>query len=167
MLTSVLFAIYLLALIWLILFKLQFSVPVTKEGRVINLIPLLGSFDGNGVIRFAEVRNNILAFIPLGIYSCMLRAKWPFVKKVLAMVALTLVFEITQFIFAIGRADMTDVLSNTLGGVIGIGIYALFFKLMKGKTNQFINVLAAVLTIFALLFVTLLLVVNHRWVRIK
>lgn len=96
----------------------------------------------------------------------MLKAKWPFAKKVLATVVLTLAFETTQFIFAIGRADITDVLSNTLGGVIGIGIYALLFKLMKGKTNKVLNVLAAVLTALAILFVVLLLV-NHRWVRIK
>jgi len=96
----------------------------------------------------------------------MLKSKWPFVKKVLAIVVLTLAFEIAQFIFVIGRTDITDVLSNTLGGVIGIGIYSLSFKFMKGKTNKVINVLAAVLTIFALLFVALLLV-NNRWVRIK
>lgn len=165
-LTLVLFAIYLLVLTWLILFKLQFSIPVMKEGRVANLIPLLGSFSDNGVIRFAEIRGNILAFIPLGIYICMLEAKWPFVKKVLAIVTLTLAFEIAQFIFAIGRADITDVLSNTLGGVIGIGIYALLSKVMKGRTNKVINVLAAVFTILVLLLVALLLISN-RWVRIK
>ena len=164
-LTLVLFVIYLLALIWLILFKLQFSITVIDEGRTINLIPLLGSFN-NGVIRFSEIRVNILAFIPLGIYICMLKAKWPFVKKVLAIIVLTLAFEITQFIFAIGRADITDVLSNTLGGLIGICIYDLAFKLMKGRTNKVINVLAAVFTILALLLVALLLI-SHRWVIIK
>lgn len=165
-LTLVLFIIYLLALTWLILFKLQFSIAVLDEGRLINLIPLLGSFDDSGVIRFSEIGNNIFAFIPLGIYSCMLKRKWSFVKKVLAIVVLTLAFEITQFIFIIGRADITDVLSNTLGGVIGIGIYALAFKFMTGKTNKVITVIAAVLTIFAVCLVALLLV-NNRWVRIK
>ena len=165
-LTLVLFAVYLLALTWLILFKLQFSIPDRNVGRPVNLIPLLGSFGDNGVIRFAEIRANILVFIPLGIYICMLKAKWPFVKKVLAVVVLTLAFEITQFIFAIGSADITDVLSNTLGGVIGIGIYALLSKLLKGRTNQVINVLAAVFTILAILLVALLLI-SHRWVIIK
>jgi Glycopeptide antibiotics resistance protein len=165
-LTRVLLVIYLLALTWLILFKLQFSIPVMKEGRVVNLIPLLGSFGNNGVIRFAEIRVNILAFIPLGIYICMLKLKWPFVKKALAVVALTLTFEIIQFIFAIGRADITDVLSNTLGGIIGIGIYTLLSKVLKGRTNKVINILAAVFTILALLLVALLLI-SHRWVIIK
>ncbi|MFX4262501.1 VanZ family protein [Pelotomaculum propionicicum] len=165
-LTLVLFAIYLLALTWLILFKLQFSIAVMDEGRIINLIPLLGSFDYNGVIRFSEIRVNILAFIPLGIYICMLKAPWSFVKKILTIVGLTLTFEIIQFIFAIGRADITDVLGNTLGGIIGIGIYALLSRVLKGRTNKVINVLAAVFTILALLLVALLLI-SHRWVRIK
>lgn len=160
-----LFAVYLLALVWLILFKLQFSIAV-MDGRVVNLIPLLGSFDNNGVLRFSEIRNNILVFIPLGIYIGMLKSKWSFAKKVLATVVLTLAFEITQFIFAIGRADITDVLSNTLGGVIGIGIYALLFKLMKGRTNKVLNILATVLTALIILFVALLLV-NQRWVLIQ
>lgn len=166
MLTLVLFAVYLLALAWLILFKLQFSIPVVVEGHVFNLIPLQGSFDSDGVIRFSEIRNNILAFIPFGIYICMLKGNWSFAKKVLAALVLTMAFEIAQFIFAIGRADITDVLSNTLGGIIGIGIYALLFKLMKGKTNKILNVPAAVITLLAIVLVVLLLV-NHRWVRIK
>lgn len=165
-LTFVLFAVYLLALTWLILFKLQFSIPVIKEGRVINLIPLLGSFDGSGVLRFSEIRVNILAFIPLGIYLCMLEDRWPFVKKVLAIAAFALAFEITQFIFAIGRADITDVISNTLGGMIGIGVYALLSKVLKGRTNQVVNVFAAVFTVLAVLLVALLLV-SHRWLMIR
>lgn len=146
--------------------ELQFSIPVLDEGRIINPIPLLGSFDDNGVILFSEIRNSFLAFIPLGIHICMRNSKWSFVKKVLAVVAVTLAFEITQFIFAIGRADITNALSNTLGGVVGIAASALSFKLMKGKTNKVINILAAVLTTFALVFVALL-VANDRWVRIK
>lgn len=166
MLTLVLFAVYLLALAWLILFKLQFSIPVVEEGHVFNLIPLRGSFDSDGVIRFSEIRNNILAFIPFGIYIYMLKGNWSFAKKVLAALVLTMAFEVAQFAFAIGRADITDVLSNTLGGIIGIGLYALLFKLMKGKTNKILNVLAAVITLLAIVLVILLLV-NHRWVRIK
>ena len=162
----VLFAIYLLALTWLILFKLQFSIPVIEEGRVINLIPLLGSFDDKGVIRFAEIIVNILAFIPMGIYICMLKLKFSFVKKVLAIFSLTFAFEILQFIFAIGRADITDLLSNTLGGIMGIGIYAFLVKVLKYRTNKVINIIASIFTILALLLVALLLL-SHRWITIK
>jgi len=165
-LTLVLFVVYLLVLTWLILFKLQFSIPVIKEGRVFNLIPVLGSFGDNGVIHFSEIRDNILAFMPLGIYICMLKEQWYFMKKVLTIVGLTFSFEVIQFIFAIGRADITDVLSNMLGGIIGIGIYTLLFQILKSRTNKVINVLAAVFTNLALLLVGLLLI-SHRWVIIR
>lgn len=75
-------------------------------------------------------------------------------KKLLAIVGLTFAFEIIQFIFAIGRTDITDVLSNTLGGIIGIGIYALLSKVLKSRTNKVINVVA-------------LLLISHRWVIIR
>ena len=165
-LTRVLFVIYLLALTWMILFKLQFSIPQMNEGRIINLIPFAGSFDSNGVIRFSEIRVNVLAFIPLGIYIGVLQTQWSFVKKLLAIVGLALAFEITQFIFAIGRADITDVLSNTIGGMVGIGIYTALSKILEGRTNKVISLLAAASTILALLLVALLLM-SHRWVRIQ
>lgn len=165
-LTLVLFIIYLLALTWLISFKLQFSIPDMTGERVINLIPLLGSRNANGFIRFDEIEVNILAFIPLGIYLCMLRAKWSFVNRVLVMGCLSFAFEALQFIFAIGRADITDVLSNTLGGIIGIGLYVLLSKLLKGRTNTIVNALAAVFTVLAGFLVALLLI-SHRWVMIR
>lgn len=161
-----LFIIYLLVLTWLILFKLQFTIPVLEEGRIINFIPFLGSFGEDGVILFSEIRVNILAFIPFGIYICMLKTKWSFVKKVLAIVVLTLTYEITQFIFAIGRVDITDVLTNTLGGMIGISIYALLLRILKDRTNKVINIFATVFTILAVSLVTLLLL-NGRWIMIR
>lgn len=165
-LTLVLFIIYLLALTWLILFKLQFTPPVLEEGRVINFIPFLGSFREDGAILFSEIRVNILAFIPFGIYICMLKTEWSFVKKLLSIVVLTLTYEITQFIFAIGRVDITDVLTNTLGGVIGIYAYVLLFRLLKGRTNQVINIVATAFTILTFSLVTLLLL-NDRWIMIR
>lgn len=165
-LTLVLFATYLLALIWLILFKLQFSIPDTSGGRIVNFIPLLGSFGENGTIRFAEIRANILAFIPFGIYICMLETKRSFVKKTFVIAGSALAFEVVQFIFAIGRADITDLLSNTLGGLIGVGIYALLSKALRGRTNKVLNVIAAIFTVLAVFLVSLLLI-SHRWVTIR
>ncbi|PEJ58329.1 hypothetical protein CN692_08625 [Bacillus sp. AFS002410] len=145
-LTFVLFIIYLLALNWLVLFKLQFSFDQITRVRVINLIPLNGSV-------FSEVYNNIRIFVPFGIYICMLKSNWSFLKKLLSFFGLTLAFEIIQYVLAIGISDITDILANTLGGLIGIGIYELLFKIFKHRTNKFINLLALVLTSFALLFI--------------
>lgn len=145
-LTFVLFIIYVLALIWLVLFKLQFSFDQIDRVRVINMIPLNKSV-------FFEVYNNIRIFVPLGIYICMLKSKWSFMKKLLSIIGFTLAFEIIQFVFAIGRSDITDILANTLGGTIGIGIYELLFKILKHRTNKFINILALVLTSCVMFFI--------------
>lgn len=161
-----LFAVYFLILAWLVLFKLQFFIPVMEEGGVINLIPFMGSLDENGVFQFSEVRNNILAFIPFGIYICMLKWERPFWKKALCIAAVSLAFETAQFAFMIGRADVTDVISNTIGGIIGIGVYALLLRLLKGRTNQVLSILAAVITALILVSIALLLGTN-RWIRIQ
>jgi len=165
-LTLALFTIYLLVLIWLILFKGQFFVPVMDEGRILNLVPLMGSLDQNGVLQLSEIRINILVFIPLGIFLSMLKANWNFVKKLFVIVGVTLALEITQYIFVIGRADITDVLSNTLGGIIGIGIYVILSKLLLSKTHKVINGLAMTTTIILFLFISILLL-SHHWVIIK
>ncbi|MDD4239069.1 MAG: hypothetical protein PHT62_11035 [Desulfotomaculaceae bacterium] len=91
----------------MILFKLQFSIAVMDGGRIINLVPLLGSFDNNGVIRFSEIRVNILAFIPLGIYICMLKAPWSFVKEILTIVPFLLVSH-PMGDYQIGISDTID-----------------------------------------------------------
>lgn len=161
-----LFALYMLLLIWLILFKLQFHVPVIEGMRTVNLIPFGISVDSGGNFRFSEIAYNILVFMPLGIYLCMLKGDWPFVKKLLAIVSLTLAFETTQFAFAIGRADITDVFSNTLGGIIGVGIYAVLLKVMKEKTMKIVTILAAILT-FSILIVIAALLAAKRWIHIQ
>lgn len=161
-LTIVLFAIYVLALIGIILFKPPFYSEKVGSIREINLIPLLGSFGNNGVILWRDIIYNILVFIPFGIYICMLKSKWAFIKKVLPIIGFTLAFEILQFIFAIGRTDITDILGNTLGGIIGIGIYALLFKIFKDRTIKVVNTLALVFTICALLLFAFLFFVTHQ-----
>lgn len=166
MLTIVLFTVYLLALAWLILLKLQFRLPTVSAERVMNLIPLRGSLGENGVLRFSEIRNNMIAFVPLGIFLCMLKKDWTFTVKIVIIFAISLVFESIQFIFAIGRADITDILSNTLGGLIGIGMHALAFRFLKDRTNRVIQIVAAVVAILALLLISFLLA-NHRWIRIQ
>ncbi|MDR1537427.1 MAG: VanZ family protein [Clostridiales bacterium] len=146
-LTIVLFAIYILLLIGIVIFKLPFRGGLSDGVRVINLIPFQGSFDENGGLLLREIIDNMLIFAPLGVYISMLKNDSPFVKKALPIIGLSLTFEVTQFVFAMGRTDITDVVDNTLGGILGIGIYALLFKIFKNKTARIINILALTVTV--------------------
>lgn len=159
-LTIALFMIYVLALIWIILLKLQFSFAELDRVRSINLIPLQGSVIINGIVSLNEIFDNIIVFIPFGIYINMLKNKWSFIQKVLPIISVSLTFEVLQFIFAIGRTDITDLLGNTLGGIIGIIIYAVLLRIFKNKTIKIINTVALILTVCALALITLLLVAN-------
>ena len=150
-LTFVLFIVYVMTLIWIILFKLHFSFAEMDRSRIINLIPFQGSGIGANEIY------NILFFIPFGIYICMLKNKWSFIMKIIIILCFSLLFEIFQFIFAIGRTDVMDLLCNTLGGITGIGIYELLYKLLKNRTNKALNIVFLVLTVCILLFFALLL----------
>ena len=159
-LTEILFAVYFFILIWILLFKMSFSLEEIYGDRSINLIPLSGSVIANGKIYVKEIINNIIVFVPLGIYTCMLNTNWSFIKKVSVSFFVSLLIEVCQYILAIGATDVTDILGNTLGGVIGIGIFYIFSKLLKHKTVKVLNIFALIATIAIVGFLSILLLVN-------
>ncbi|MDO7787600.1 VanZ family protein [Desulforamulus aquiferis] len=160
-LTILLFLVYILVLTGIILFKLPFYSELSDGVRVINLMPFQGSFDENGVIVLREIIYNILLFIPLGIYIRMLKSEWPFMKKALTVIGLSLSFEVIQFIFAMGITDVTDILDNTLGGIIGIGIGDILFKIFKSSTAKIVNMLALVVTVWVVWRFAYLFYLSH------
>ena len=149
--TIVLFAVYALVLVGVILFKFPFSYQEDGSGRVLNLIPLAGSYRDDGTLRVDELVENMLIFVPFGLYLSMVKPAWSFWTRLLVILGVTVAFEIIQYIFAIGRADITDVLTNAIGGMLGIGLYALLLLILKAKTDRVINIVALVLTVAALL----------------
>src|SRR5882757_2210615 len=98
--TKVLLIIYLVALFWILLFKLgvRFSY---MENRSVNLIPFRELFL-NGKIDVAETILNVVIFIPLGIYAGVLFKRWNFGKNVFFFFLLSLFVEALQFIFRVG-----------------------------------------------------------------
>ncbi|MGG0474509.1 VanZ family protein [Priestia aryabhattai] len=159
-----LFAIYLFALTWIIVFKMQFSLQELPDFRKINLIPFAGSAKVNNQIYFNEIIYNVLAFIPFGIYISMLKPNWSFLKKIAVIAGVSLLFEVLQFIFAIGASDITDLIGNALGGIIGVGVYIVFCKLFSTKANKILNILTSLGVIF---LVALVLVLISGVIRFK
>ncbi|MED3762137.1 VanZ family protein [Peribacillus frigoritolerans] len=156
--TAGLLAVYLFALTWIIVFKMQFSFQGLPDFREINLIPFAGSANVNNQIDFNEIIYNVLAFIPFGIYISMLKSNWSFLKRITVIAGVSLLFEGLQFIFAIGASDITDFMGNTLGGIIGVGVYSVFYKLFSTKATKILKVLASIGTIC---IVTLLLLLIY------
>lgn len=161
-LTIGLFIVYFLVLTWIILFKMNFSFEDLVSPRSINLIPFGDSTIVNDRIDIKEIIYNMIVFIPFGIYVCMITDKWSVLKKILSIAGVSLSYEVLQFIFAIGASDITDLIGNTFGGVVGIAIYYFISKLFKSnqKMNKVLNIIALILTILIVLFLTILIVVN-------
>lgn len=155
---KILFVIYIIAMTWIIVFKM--SLPSNLHEivgvRSLNLVP----FKGTGHMN--EALNNIIIFVPLGIYIGILCKKWSFRKQLIACINLSLLYEISQFIFAIGRTDITDILMNSLGGLIGIGFYMMIEKVLKKEKHiaLFITICATFATIPTVGLLTLLKVLN-------
>lgn len=159
--TWILLAVYLLVMTWIILFKMSTSFQELPNLRNINLIPFNGSVIANNQIDLTEIRDNILIFIPFGVYLSMLKPNWSFYKKVVPIAATSLLFELLQFTFAIGATDITDFIGNTSGGIVGIGIYLALCRILKTKTNKILNILASIGTFCVVALLILLIVANQ------
>lgn len=158
--TWLLAAVYIFILVWLILFKMAMpsEIPYLDHIRNINLIPFYYDNETSG--HASEVIKNVILFIPLGLYLRIMGLSWR--KAIVIGAALSAVLEILQYIFGVGASDITDLITNTLGTAVGVGIHAslsICFK-KKEKLNKVLNVIALVCTVLMMGMIAILLVAN-------
>lgn len=161
-LTSILLGIYAIIISWIIVFKMQFSFDSLPYIRSINLIPFGESVIVNGKIYFGEIINNLIVFIPVGLYMGMIWKDKKILKKVVPILSLTLIFECLQYILHVGASDITDIIMNTLGGIIGILVINCLYKIFKNneKVDKVLNILATICTIGVIGLITILIISN-------
>lgn len=160
-LTKILFCIYFAALIWIILFKMQMPFSNTGQIRSVNLIPFAGSAVVNDSIDVSEIVNNVLIFVPFGVFSSMMAASKNWVQRLAPSFFTSLALEILQFVFAAGVSDITDLLTNTFGGLIGLGIFWICSKIWKRKVHAVLNTILLLGASVMLLLVGVLLIANR------
>lgn len=158
--SAIVCGVYIYLLIWLILFKFNINFADLDHMKNINLIPFQESLIVNGRIDLKEIIYNILVFVPLGVYVSMFKSNWPFGKKIIPALCLSIIFEMTQYILAIGASDITDIIGNTLGGIAGIACYILLEKIFKNKCITIINTLGLAVEILAVVMLAVLLLAN-------
>ena len=142
------------------LLKFQFSFADLDHIRNINLIPFSESVIVNGQIDFSEIIQNALAFVPFGVFTYTLWQEKSFLSQIIPIFLTSLGFEVIQFIFAIGATDITDLIANTLGGIIGIGIAFVISKIFKNNWKKYINIIGLVCAVLLSLFILSLLLAN-------
>ena len=151
---------YLIALVWIILFKLQFSTADLPHIRNINLVPFAESVIVNGKLDVSEIIKNGVAFIPYGVFVHILWEQKSFVTQCVPIFATSLLLEVLQFVFAIGASDITDIIMNSLGGMVGILIAVCLQKIVKVKWIRIINVFSFIGAAAMTLLIAILLAAN-------
>ena len=157
-LSCIVFGIYLFLLVWLVLFKFATSLSELPSIRGINFIPFY--YDQETSAHLKEVFYNIIVFVPLGVYVQIFKEDWKIAKKCMVAFLNSFLFEVVQFIFAIGASDITDIIGNTLGGIVGIFVCIMMKKIAPKKYIFTINVLGMFIEIMAIGLLVLLLVAN-------
>ena len=158
--TIVLTIIYSFIVVWIILFKMSTlsEIPYLDHIRNINLIPF--HYDDETSSHLSEVLENVMIFIPLGVYLKML--KITDAKAILFGMTFSLGLEILQFILAVGASDITDIMTNTAGAAIGVGIYAILSLVFRKseKLDKVLCILASICTFLLISMIAILLFAN-------
>ncbi len=158
------FIFYLFILAKVTLFKYISPLALFSADRIfsrtINWIPIkstLNYFSGavSLKIAFMNVLGNIVIFIPLGIYLQVFKRNKSGLKSMLAISALSLLIEVTQFTFGIGGSDIDDLLLNSLGGLMGICIYKCIARLLKdeGRIKTMIAIGSCLIGVLSFFFI--------------
>jgi glycopeptide antibiotics resistance protein len=153
----ILLAVYSAALTWIILFKMAVRLDDVGFGtvRAWNLIPFRYSEETS--FHLTEVLENVIAFVPLGVYLGMLKTgAW---KAILIGAAASVTLEALQFALGIGAADVTDVITNTAGTAIGVGIYLLLTRIFKNreKLDKTLVIVCGAATVVMIVLIMLLI----------
>ncbi|MBD3783651.1 MAG: VanZ family protein [Micrococcales bacterium] len=115
------FAVYLAVLVWLVVWKL--GAPGVGGGP--RQPPKLVPFVASGVAGASaplEVAANVLLFVPFGAYLGLLVPGWRWWRVVTLAGGASLLLEVTQYVLVVGSADVSDVLANAAGALVGLGL---------------------------------------------
>lgn len=150
--------LYLALLVWVVLLKMHTGEFGDLAGRrALNLVPFgaTGQMDGLGS---QEIAVNVLTFVPLGVLVYLV-ARHRSARLVLPVLGISVAFEVIQLAFGIGACDITDVITNTAGGLLGLGIGWLGFRTFGARAQRWLLVgLSLLLLVSAASFLAWLLV---------
>jgi glycopeptide antibiotics resistance protein len=104
-----------------------------------NLVPfhtIMNYINATGYINtgivITNLAGNILAFMPLGFFLPLLFKRYlKFRNTMLIVITSTLMVECLQYIFRVGSFDVDDLILNTVGGILGFGVFKLTSLVLK------------------------------------
>lgn len=125
------FFLYLAVLVYVLFFSARFG---RTQGSIhgVNLTPFAeisrywkGSEGLTDSMFWLNIGGNIAAFLPLGFFVPLLtRTRWYGVFTMAIVYVASLGAELLQYALNIGSFDIDDILLNTLGGLLGVLLFA-------------------------------------------
>ncbi len=77
---------------------------------------------------------NMLMFVPYSfLYLQAFKPERPWRSSLLLIILTTLFIEVCQLLFWLGVFQLSDIIYNTIGGILGIGIWKLWKKIFPSK----------------------------------
>ncbi|MDR3202851.1 MAG: VanZ family protein [Bifidobacteriaceae bacterium] len=145
-----LFAVYIVLLAWIVVWKLEVPFTGTAGLRHVKLVPFAAS-GADTASNPLEVIVNVLLFMPLGVYLGLLAPSWRWWKPAGAIAGSSLALETAQYALAVGSTDVTDAVSNTAGGLVGLALLALAGRRLGAGTVRTMTRICLVGTVLAVL----------------
>lgn len=163
--TIALFAIYLMALYWIIVLKFNITAYHDRIERSINWIPFREAVLYQSRMDLNEILLNIFIFIPLGLYVGILFKQRNLIRKTAIFFSLSFLLESSQFILKVGAFDITDLINNSFGGLLGLILFRGLEKAFQNRerAQRVINIIALVGTVLILSFL-IFLKLNNLWI---
>ncbi len=159
-----LFAVYLVLLAWIVLWKLEtpYVGAAALLPRPFKLIPFLPSAEAGGSAPL-EVVANILLFVPFGIYLGLLAPSWRTWQLAGVFAGTSLALEIAQHVLSTGSFDITDVIVNTVGGLAGLGLLAVARRTFPAATLGSITRVCLIGTVVSVIAVAIFIASPLRY----
>ena len=113
----------------------------TKEGKIVTYI-WLGSFTSSNysITQMMYCALNVLLFVPFGFLVRLNRRNEPgikaFIMTFLSSFMFTFLIESFQFATRSGYFELTDIVTNLAGGIIGAALGAIFVTGVRGKREN-------------------------------
>ena len=160
-----LFSVYLIALYWIIVLKFNITAYHDRVERVINLIPFREAVLYQSPLDWNETLLNVVIFVPFGFYTGILWEQWGLGRKVVLFFSASFLLEVSQYILKVGAFDITDLINNTTGGILGLLIFNGLESAFQSRTKaqKLINIVCLVGTVLIFSFL-IFLKLNNLWI---
>lgn len=102
-----------------------------------------------------DILGNVAFFLPLGmLLAVIFRKVWP---VVVVSAGLSVAIEVAQYVFSLGRTDVTDLICNTVGALAGALITALFLQWSTTAAQRWARTVTVVVLVTVVVFAVLVI----------